>query len=135
MKLTGKCYCGALHYEAEGDPLLKAQCHCRECQFTSGGGPNYFMLLSKNGFRYTVGTPRQFTRTDLENAVTREFCGDCGTPILSRLPGRDQVAFKVGSLDDLSLYGQPKIAIYTCDKQPFHTVADGIPEFDKLPPR
>ncbi|MFC4669289.1 GFA family protein [Seohaeicola nanhaiensis] len=136
MALTGGCYCGALRYEAEGEPVLKAQCHCRECQYISGGGPNYFMMIPKDGFRFVKGVPKSFTRSDLERPVTREFCPDCGTHIITRLIGRDQVVLKIGTLDDpVAGYGAPRIAIYTVDKQPFHVVADGVPEFERLPPR
>lgn len=136
MALTGGCYCGALRYEAEGEPVLKAQCHCRECQYISGGGPNYFMMMPKDGFRFVKGTPKSFTRSDLERPVTREFCPDCGTHIVTRLIGRDHVVLKIGTLDDpVAGYGAPRIAIYTVDKQPFHMVADGVPEFERLPPR
>ena len=136
MALTGGCYCGALRYEAEGEPVLKAQCHCRECQYISGGGPNYFMMMPKDGFRFVKGGPKSFTRSDLERPVTREFCPDCGTHIVTRLIGRDQVVLKIGTLDDpVAGSGAPRIAIYTVDKQPFHVVADGVPEFERLPPR
>lgn len=134
MALEGGCYCGELRYEAGGDPLFKGQCHCRECQYVSGGGPNIVMGLPAGEFRYTKGTPRAFRRGDLDNPVTREFCGECGTHILAKgegMPGA--VMLKAGTLDDPSAYGTPQMAIYLCDKQPFHQVPEGIPVFDKLP--
>lgn len=133
MKFEGGCYCGALRFEAEGTPRLKAQCHCRECQYISGGAPNMFMLMPAEGFRYTKGTPKSFTRTDIENAVTREFCEVCGTHVATRRPDLPQVILKVGTFDDPKLFGTPLMAIFTVDKQPFHTVPEGIPEFERLP--
>ncbi|MHA6264612.1 GFA family protein [Arenibacterium sp. CAU 1754] len=134
MDATGGCYCGAVRYRITGEPMLKAQCHCRECQYISGGGANFFMLIPEDGFAYTSGTPKQFSRSDLDTAVTREFCPDCGTHMLTRLPGRDQVVVKVGTLDDPSQFA-PSIAIYTMDRQPFHQIAEGLPSFERLPPR
>ncbi|MBS0531012.1 MAG: GFA family protein [Proteobacteria bacterium] len=135
MKLEGGCYCGAVRYVAEGDPMLKAQCHCRACQHISGGAPNLFMLMPPDGFRYTKGTPKQFKRADLENAVTREFCAECGTHLVTRRPGLPAVVLKVGTLDEPSLFGTPKMAIFTEDRQAFHYIPDGMPVFEKLPPR
>jgi len=135
MKLEGGCYCGNVRYVAEGEPMLKAQCHCRECQYISGGSPNMFMLMPQDGFRYTKGTPKQFSRSDLENPVTREFCGECGTHLVTRRPGLPAAIIKVGTLDDPTLYGTPTMAIYTVDKQAFHVIAEGLPTFERLPPR
>jgi len=135
MKLEGGCYCGSIRYVAEGEPKLKAQCHCRECQYFSGGSPNMFMLMPVDGFSFTKGTPKQFTRSDLEGAVTREFCGECGTHLLTRRPGLSPVIIKIGTLDDPTLFGAPQMAIYTVDKQPFHMIAEGIASFERLPPK
>jgi hypothetical protein len=135
MKLEGGCYCGALRYVSEGEPALKAQCHCRECQYLSGGAPNFFLLMPPAGFSYTKGAPKTFTRSDLENAVTRELCADCGTHIATRRPGLPMVILKAGTLDDPSLYGVPQMAIYTVDKQGFHSIPDGLPSFERLPKR
>lgn len=96
LKLEGGCYCGALRFVAEGKPVLKAQCHCRECQYISGGSPNMFMLMPPEGFRYTKGEPKQFRRADIDNAVTREFCADCGTHLPTRRPGLPYVILKAG---------------------------------------
>ena len=111
MKLEGGCYCGNLRYLAEGEAMLKAQCHCRECQYISGGAPNMFMLMPVDSFSYTKGTPKQFTRSDLEGAVTREFCAECGTHLLTRRPGLPAVILKIGTLDDFFFYVRAKIEI------------------------
>jgi hypothetical protein len=87
MKLEGGCYCGKVRYMADGEPMMKAQCHCRECQYISGGSPNMFLLMPPDGFSYTKETPKQFKRSDLEGAVTREFCAECGTHLTTRRPG------------------------------------------------
>jgi hypothetical protein len=133
MKLEGGCYCHALRYEAEGDPMMKAQCHCRECQYITGGSPNVFVAMPVASFKYTKGTPKQFKRSDLEKPVTREFCAECGTHVVTRPQGFPAVIIKVGSLDDPKLFGGPQMAIFTIDKQSFHQIPDGIATFERLP--
>lgn len=134
MKYTGGCYCGAIRYEANGDTLLKAQCHCRECQYFAGGQSNLTMSVAVDGFSYTQGKPEQFSRTDLENPVTREFCGKCGTPLTTLVPSMPQMVFlKVGSLDQPELYEGAQMVIYTSEKQPFHLLPEGVPQFEKFP--
>jgi len=135
VKLEGGCYCGSVRYVAEGEPMMKAQCHCRECQYIAGGAPNMFMLMPIGGFSYTKAAPKQFTRSDLERAVTREFCPECGTHIVTRRPELPAVVLKVGTLDQPELFGAPQSAIYTIDKQPFHQIPEGIPTFERLPKR
>ena len=132
MKLEGGCYCGNLRYAAEGDAMMKAQCHCRECQYITGGGPNMFIAMPVSGFSYTKGTPKKFARSDLPNPVTREFCPDCGTHVVTRPPGFPAVIVKVGTLDDPEEF-LPKMAIYTIDKQSFHHIPEGMPAFERLP--
>jgi hypothetical protein len=135
MKLEGGCYCGGVRYVAEGEPMMKAQCHCRECQYISGGAPNLFMVMPLDGFRYTKGTPKAFTRSDLEAPVTREFCAECGTHLVTRRLGLSAVVLKIGTLDDPSQFGSPQMAIYTVDKQPFHAIPEGMPAFERMPKR
>lgn len=132
MKLEGGCYCKALRYTAEGEPMMMAQCHCRECQYMTGGAPNMFIAMPIAGFKYTKGQPKKFTRTDLATPVTREFCADCGTHIVTRPPGFPAVIVKVGTLDHPEEYA-PKMAIYTVDKRPWHQVPEGVPSFERLP--
>ena len=134
MKVEGGCYCGAVRYAAEGEPIFRGQCHCRECQYISGGAPNIVMGMPEAGFAYTQGRPKSFRRSDLDAPVAREFCAECGTHLLSRspaLPGA--VLLKVGTLDEPGVFGMPQMAIYTCDKQSFHVVPEGVRSFERTP--
>ena len=73
MQATGGCYCGDVTYKVDGEPVMEAQCHCRPCQYISGGGPNYFVIVSDDAFEYTSGAPKQFARSDLEEPRTQSF--------------------------------------------------------------
>ena len=134
MAVEGGCYCGAVRFKSEGEPLFKGQCHCRECQYIAGGSPNMLMAVPEAGFTYTGKQPKQFQRTDIDDAVTREFCSECGTHILAKsakMPGT--LMLKVGTLDDPAGYGMPNMAIFTVDQQSFHTIPDGVASFERLP--
>ena len=131
--MQGGCYCGAVRYELETKPVLKAQCHCRACQNFSGGAPNLFMAFPAGALRYVKGQPQQFRKDTPDAVATREFCATCGTQLASHRKGMDYVMVKVGTLDDPSLFGAPKLAIYTAEQQPFHSVPAGVASFAGLP--
>ena len=134
MKLTGGCYCGKVRYEAEGEPVLRGLCHCRECQYISGGAANVALGMPVSGFCYTKGEPKSFERADLERPVKRQFCADCGTSLASLPPAlADIIVLKVGTLDDPAVYGTPDIAMYCIEKQGFHYLPERMPQFDRFP--
>jgi hypothetical protein len=133
MAVTGGCYCGEVRYEVDGPQEAAFQCHCRECQYLTGGNANIVVVFAKSDFRYTKGLASSFARSDLENPVTRHFCGACGTGIGSRSPSRpNSMIVKVGTLDNPGEY-QAQAAIFTCDRQAYHYIPNNIPSFDKRP--
>jgi hypothetical protein len=133
MKFEGGCYCKAVRYAVDGDPMFTGLCHCRECQYISGGSANAFMVVAPAAFTYTRGQPKAFTRSDLPAPVTREFCPDCGTHLVARAPSGTMTILKVGTMDDPSLFGMPHMAIWTSEKQCFHAIPEGVAQFEKLP--
>ena len=133
--VTGGCYCGEIRFEVTGPQEAAFQCHCRECQYITGGNANIVVVFAETDFRYTKGVATTFARSDLETPVTRYFCSSCGTAIGSRSPSRpNSMIVKVGTLDYPGDY-QAKAAIFTCDKQPYHHIPSDIPAFDKRPPK
>jgi len=74
-KRTGGCRCGDIRYEIQGAPVAQVACHCRDCQYVSGGGANFSMVFNRSGFTVLKGAPDSHP---------------------------ELVAIKVGSLDDRS---------------------------------
>jgi hypothetical protein len=133
MREKGGCYCGDIRYEVDGDLEGAIQCHCRECQYITGGNPNVIAVFSEKDFKYTKGKVATFSRKDLDNPVHRHFCPNCGTGIGTRSPAKpNSMILKIGTFDDQSFFN-PQAAIFTCDKQHYHIIADGVSAFEKRP--
>lgn len=136
MKTEGGCYCGKIRYAIDGDFAFKGECCCRECQYISGGNPNVVVGVPEAAFSYTTEEPKKYTRSDIESPVTREFCADCGTHMVTLAPGAPGIVIvKVGTLDDPSLFDKPDHVIWTSEKQHFHHIPEGVPTFEKFPVR
>ena len=101
--VKGGCFCGAIRYRVNAPLAGAAACHCRKCQYGSGGGPNYVVLAPRVAFEVTSGHPvAHASRADSGAEVVRTFCGTCGTPLWSDSPNLPFVAIRAGSLDDPS---------------------------------
>ena len=109
----GGCLCGAVRYVLNADPLMTAVCHCTHCQRQSGGVFSTNLAIPDAAYVQT-GETKVFTdKGDSGKAVWRHFCGNCGSPILSKvevMPGLALV--KAGTLDDMSGL-TPGIEVYT----------------------
>jgi len=134
MEVDGGCYCGAVRYHFSGEFRRKMLCFCRECQVVSGGGGTVAAVAPAAGFHYTTGEPGSYTRSDLANPVTREFCTNCGTHLTTRVPGNAKIVIiKAGTLDDPSVYGQADMVYFASEKQAYNTCPEGVTAFEKFP--
>jgi hypothetical protein len=131
----GGCRCGAVRYEVSAEPFAVMNCHCRDCQYASGGGFSTAVVVPAAAFKLTKGTPRRHTVTaDSGNDLTRSFCGDCGSPLFSEPPGGQVWVVKAGSLDDPS-WLKMSGALYTSSAQPWAHIDANLVQFEKLPPQ
>jgi hypothetical protein len=98
---TGGCRCGSIRYEVTGDPVASVACHCRDCQYVSGGGANYSMVFRHADFKVVTGSPKIYKAKPASGGSF--FCAACGVHVFSQPDThRHLVAIKVGSLDDSS---------------------------------
>ena len=133
MKIEGGCLCGDIRFIANGDPLGSIQCHCRQCQYITGGHPNVLMIMPMKTFQFIKDIPKIYKRKNKNNAYSRLFCQNCGTAIGTLNPDKpDTIILKIGTFDDPSIF-EPKIAIFTSEKQKFHHIDDNVKSFLKRP--
>ena len=134
MDFEGGCYCGKLRYRAVGEPLFKALCHCRQCQYFSGGMAALLIGMPRDGFTYTRGEPAISHNLYADETSSREFCGHCGTHILaSTASSPDLMSIKVGTMDDMSLYGGPEMALQMAESNAYHLVPEGVASYPHWP--
>jgi hypothetical protein len=132
--LTGQCFCGEIKYDAGDEIIVRAQCHCRDCQYMSGGHPNFIFSVPSANFTYLQGQPVRFNNPNTTGGVSREFCRTCGTHIASTNPDFPGMAMvKVGSLDKPELAGSPDMLIFTKDKQAFHNIPENVTSYETIP--
>ena len=131
---TGGCLCGAIRYRAAGDPIASGACHCRDCQYVSGGAPAHVIIMLEGDVTITKGNPRACWSTSVKgNRVARHFCGECGTPLFAENAAHPEfLPIKIGSLDDPSWF-RPGGHIWVSSAQPWHHIDSALPQWDKDP--
>lgn len=133
MAVTGGCLCGAVRYELNAPMLFGGFCYCTDCRKSSGshsasmGVPEAALKIS--------GETREFsTMGDSGNAVTRVFCPNCGSPIVSKGARPGVVMLKAGTLDDPEHF-KPMASVYASRAPSWDKPREGLPVFPEMPPQ
>ena len=127
----GGCRCGKVRYKCSSPPRVALHCHCRDCQYASGGAFSTIVVCDKSAVELS-GELNGFTVTaDSGNQLTRKFCPTCGSPILTELsPKADVLVLKAGTLDDPS-WLKPTLNIWKSSGQPWCEEINDLPKFEK----
>jgi hypothetical protein len=98
MALQGGCMCGAVRYEASGEPFNLTLCHCVDCRRASGAPALAWFSVPMDALRWTRGTP---ARNPSSPGVERLFCSQCGTQLTWHGDSApDEIDVTTCSLDD-----------------------------------
>ena len=132
-RYTGGCLCGALRYEAEGEPMHSGHCYCADCRKASGSGFIPFMGFRSSAVRFT-GQSRTFTSKAASGGdAVRNYCPICGSLVFGGRVGQDSShTIYAGSLDDPSAF-RPKIAIFTRDRPDWAIIPPNLTPFAGMP--
>lgn len=94
---SGGCLCGRIRFEAAGQPLWVAYCHCRSCRHQTASPVTLFAGFPPGKVRFTVSPAVHASSPGVE----RGFCGDCGTPLYYACPERwpDEIHLYTATFD------------------------------------
>ena len=120
MSFSGGCACGGLRYECSVAPVASFNCHCRDCQRTSGTAFLPVMIVPADGLKLINRQAKYYAvKADSGHTTSRGFCPECGSIVFGKIA--ENPAFMVitaASLDDPRSY-QPIADIWTSSVQPW----------------
>jgi hypothetical protein len=126
MTTTGRCLCGAIQYEYEGEPLEALHCHCDSCRRQTSSPVATFVMVPRTALRFTRGQPKEYASSP---GVHRSFCAECGSPIAYQTDRRpDIVDLFVGSLSDASAV-VPTCHVHDEERLAWFEVLDDLPRY------
>ncbi len=74
----GGCVCGAVQFEAHGEPTKTIYCHCTACRRQTGSPAVVFVVLDRDKVQFARGARKCYESSP---RVMRAFCDQCGTPL------------------------------------------------------
>jgi hypothetical protein len=126
MTTIGRCLCGAIRYEFDGEPLDMIRCHCESCRRQTSSPIATFVLVPKASLRFTQGIPKDFLSSP---DVRRSFCANCGSPIDYRTERRpDVVDLFAGTLADPTALAVSS-HVHASEQLPWFEVFDDLPRY------
>jgi hypothetical protein len=133
-RYTGGCLCGALRYEADGDPLFAGLCYCADCQKASGSAFIPFMGFANSAVRFNGPTRKYTSKAANGRDTVRNSCPVCGSLVFGGEVGRtDWFTIYAGTLDDPCAF-QPTIAIFARNRPVWAVIPPHLTVFDAMPP-
>jgi hypothetical protein len=135
ISLKGGCLCGAVKYEATGDPKLFYHCHCSRCRKATGTGHASNLFLQPAALKWLMGQ-EHIRAFKIPEAIrfTNQFCGICGGRVPRQPPESDTVVIPAGSLDDEAPI-KPQARIFGGSRAAWSCSGDDLPIHEGLPPR
>jgi len=111
-KFSGRCLCGEINYSVDAEPVFAGNCHCKDCQRSSGSAYIPAIVFHEKDVAVS-GKAKYFgIQADSGNQHERGFCPNCGSQLFARfsnMPG--MLGIKAGTLNDSSKYS-PMLDFY-----------------------
>ena len=132
--LKGSCLCGAVTYEASGEPKRFYHCHCKRCRKATGTGHASNLFLQPGTLKWLSGEEqvREFKVPEAKR-FANNFCTTCGSRVPRESAAMGLVFIPAGSLDDESPIG-PQARIFAGSRAQWSCSDGELPTHEEYPP-
>ena len=114
--LTGKCLCGAIAYEINGELGPIVNCHCSKCRRWHGAAFRTRATVKSKDFKWVKGEDNLSKYHSSKNVI-KTFCKTCGSSLISMYE------------DKPDYIGLPIVD----SKSPWYEITDNLPQYEELP--
>jgi hypothetical protein len=128
MTHTGRCFCGAVEVEVQGEPAGMGYCHCESCRSWSGGPVNAFSLWPPSAVSVKKGAEHLATFTKNPSS-DRQYCSKCGGHLMTNHPGLGLVDVFAATIPTLDF--QP--GLHVNYQETVLRMKDGLPKMKDFP--
>ena len=130
--ITGRCECGQVAYQVDGEVNDYSHCHCSQCRRLHGAAFASFAGVARKAFSYLPNKDR-VARYASSSTHSRVFCPNCGSNIMVELESEpDAFYLAMGTMDgDLEL--PQGYHIYVGSKASWHSISDDLPQYETEP--
>ena len=108
--MHGRCFCGAVEFEIDGDHFKLYQCHCSQCRRQSGSSANAATIVPSSLFHWVHGIESVSSWTH-ESGFRSDFCSICGSPVPNPLKNHPYFWVPAGLLDGK---GELEVVAHIC---------------------
>jgi hypothetical protein len=121
----GGCSCGAVRFEAAGDPVRVGVCHCKECQRRTGSAFGISCYFPKDNVKVLQGSMTTFERSSESGRWARtRFCDVCGSTVLFDVEVQPQAIGVAGGSFDKTDWIDPQLHAWARSAQKWYRFPD-----------
>lgn len=134
VSFSGGCACGAIRYECSSEPLAMLNCHCQDCQQSSGAPFASGVVVPTQSIKLKSSPKTYSVRASSGALTTRSFCATCGSPLFTTgeaMP--DFTSIRFTTFDNQSDF-RPALDIWTSSSVPWVCLNEELPHFSQSPP-
>jgi len=126
--ISGRCLCGAVHFEVNDNFRYSGYCHCSDCRRFSGSASSAMAGIPHEEFKILQGAEAIKRYVKSENTVLA-FCQQCGSSLYAEKPQRGMLHLRLGVLNEAP-YLRPQFHSYVGSKAEWDTIGDGLAQYE-----